>query len=163
MVEQNAVIRTCKPGELSYISYLHCLIYEREYGFDGTFEYYLLDAMAKYLEDPSDNKGQVWVVEDSGKVGGSIAIVETDHQTAQLRWFILTPELRSKGLGKGLMERSLDYCRAKGYKKVFLWTLSQLEAARHLYEKYGFTNMEQVEHSIWGQELIEERWDLYLQ
>lgn len=161
MVEQNIIIRNYKPGELSYISFLHCQIYEREYGFDNTFEYYLLDAMAKYLHDP-ETKGNVWVVDDSGKVGGSIAIVETDDHTAQLRWFILAPEYRSKGLGKSLMERSLDYCRSKGYNKVFLWTIAHLEAARHLYQKYGFKNMEQVKHNIWGLDLVEERWDLDL-
>lgn len=161
MAERGSIIRTCKSGELSYISYLHCRVYEREYGFDGTFELYLLDAMAQYLKD-AESRGQVWVVEDSGHVGGSIAIVETDRDTVQLRWFILAPEMRSKGLGKRLMETALEYCRTRDYGKVFLWTVDRLEAARHLYEKYGFENMEQVEHDIWGQQLVEERWELDL-
>ena len=161
MNKQKIQIRTCKPGELSYISYLHCLVYEKEYDFDHTFEYYLLDAMAEYLKG-SESKGNVWVVDNDGTVGGSIAIVEKEGNTAQLRWFILTPELRSLGLGKKLMETALEYCRAKKYDKVFLWTVAHLEAARHLYEQYGFSKMEEIAHSIWGQDIVEERWDLDL-
>lgn len=161
MTEKAVLIRSCKPGELSYISYLHCRIYEREYGFDSTFEHYLLDAMAQYLKD-SGARGHVWVVEESGQVGGSIAVVETDPETVQLRWFLLAPELRSRGLGKRLMETALEHCRIKGYGKAFLWTVARLEAARHLYEKYGFRKVEQVGHDIWGQKLVEERWELDL-
>lgn len=161
MKEHNCIIRPCKAGELSYISYLHCKIYEKEYSFDQTFEYYLLKAMAEYLEGEK-RTGQVWVIENSGSVGGSIAMVEKEPGIAQLRWFLIIPELRSLGLGRKLMDTSLAYCRTKGYGHVFLWTVSHLEAARHLYEKYGFRKTEELPHNIWGQKLTEEKWDLDL-
>ncbi|WP_286951482.1 MULTISPECIES: GNAT family N-acetyltransferase [Aminobacterium] len=155
------VIRPYRSGELGIIAHRHCVIYRNEYGFDDTFESYLLDGMSKFLCD-CGKKGNVWVVDYWGHVMGSIAIVETEADAAQLRWFYLEPVCRGLGIGRTLMEAALDYCTGRGLKRVFLWTVKELEDARHLYEKFDFTLTETKEHSLWGQDIVEERWDLEL-
>ncbi len=160
MTVSNASIRTAGPGELSYVSYLHCLLYKREYGFDATFEYYLLEGMARFMENPEG--GRVWIVESGGLPAGSIAIARATPDTAQLRWFLLQPELRGKGLGKALMDTALNFCQDRDFKTVFLWTVKELDAARHLYETYGFRLTEEKSHYLWGRNIVEERWDLQL-
>ncbi|MFA0888055.1 MAG: GNAT family N-acetyltransferase [Synergistales bacterium] len=152
------LIRPCRAGELGVIAYRHCLLYGEEYGFDATFENYLLDGMSRFLWEHA-GKGKVWVVDYWGRVMGSIAIVETGEKEAQLRWFYLEPSCRSVGFGKKLMETALDYCEKRGMEIVFLWTVKDLEAARHLYERYGFSPVETNEHFLWGREIVEEKWE----
>lgn len=154
-------VRPYKAGELGWISWRHCVLYRDEYGFDDTFEYYLLAGMVQYLHDLKGH-GQVWVADRDGTVVGSIAVVDVSQELGQLRWFLIEPDYRGLGLGKRLMEAALDYCREKGFKSAFLWTVSELHAARHLYEVYGFSLTETKSHFLWGKDIVEERWDLDL-
>ncbi len=158
---ESVVIRSCGPGELGWITWRHCVLYKKEYGFDDTFEYYLLAGMVQYLRDLK-GRGEVWVADCGGTVVGSIAIVEVSPVEAQLRWFLIEPAFRGIGLGKALMETALAYCRERGYDRVFLWTVGELSAARHLYEIYDFTLVETKSHFLWGRDIVEERWDLPL-
>lgn len=154
-------IRPYRAGELGYISWRHCLLYRDEYGFDDTFEYYLLAGMFQYLHDLKGH-GEVWVADCEETVVGSIAVVDVSPELGQLRWFLIEPGYRGLGLGKRLMGSALDYCREKRFKSAFLWTVSELHAARHLYEIYGFSLTEIRLHFLWGKDIIEERWDLDL-
>lgn len=93
---------------------------------------------------------------------GSVAVLESSPEEAQLRWLLLTPELRGKGIGRKLMEKALSFCREVGYRYVFLWTTSDLEDAARLYEKAGFSLVEEVTHEIWGNMITEQKWELEL-
>jgi DNA-binding MarR family transcriptional regulator/GNAT superfamily N-acetyltransferase len=155
------LIRPYRPGELGIISYRHCVLYREEYGFDQTFENYLLDGMSRFLWD-CGGKGQVWVVDYWGRVMGAIAIVETGETEAQLRWFYLEPSCRGIGMGRKLMETAMSYCERRGMEKVFLWTVKDLEAARYLYEKFGFSLVETNDHFLWGRHIVEEKWELQM-
>ena len=66
------------------------------------------------------------------------------------------------GAGNKLLETALIFCKEKQYKHVFLWTFSNLEAARHLYAKKGFQRKETRENTEWGVPVLEERWELNL-
>jgi len=57
---------------------------------------------------------------------------------------------------------ALGFCREQGYRSVFLWTFSELEAAAHLYRTHGFKLTEEKTHAIWGRVLTEQRYDLRL-
>jgi ribosomal protein S18 acetylase RimI-like enzyme len=60
------------------------------------------------------------------------------------------------------MSEALQFCREQGYATVFLWTTSELSAARRLYTSFGFRKTEEKTHAIWGKEVTEERYDLHL-
>ncbi len=95
-------------------------------------------------------------------MAGSIAIVQASEKEAQLRWMLLTPELRGQGLGRFLVQEALEFCQAQRYASVFLWTVSLLTPATRLYQSVGFQLTEQKTHQIWGAELTEQRYDLKL-
>lgn len=131
-------IRTeLKPGDIGYLSYLHGVLYANEYGWDYTFEAYVAAPLAEFAKSHTD-RDRIWIVEKDGTVSGSIAIIEASTEQAQLRWFLLHPTLRGKGIGRNLMEEAVNFCRASGYSKIFLWTTSNLTAAAGLYESLGF-------------------------
>ena len=56
----------------------------------------------------------------------------------------------------------MQFARAAGYKKITLWTHSVLTAARHIYEKAGFTLTSSEKKHSWGQDVVAEYWDLDL-
>lgn len=155
-------IRTFKAEDIDHIIERHMELYKGEYGFDATFRDYVSEAIYNFVKSHEKNRENIWVAELNGKVVGSIAIVKADNFTAQLRWFLIEPHIRGKGLGKKLITTAIEFCKENNYSRVFLWTISNLKAARHLYECYGFELTEISEHDIWGKHLIEERWDMQL-
>ena len=121
-----------KPGDAGRLIELHGLLYAREYRFDHTFEAYVAKPLAEFILKGSSRE-KIWLVECDGLLAGSIAIVEHSKSEAQLRWFLLGPDLRGKGLGSALMENAVAFCREQGYEKVFLWTVSSLVIAAKVY------------------------------
>ena len=149
------------PGEVGRLVELHGLLYSQEYGFDHTFEAYVTKPLAEFVLHHTDRE-RIWLVDYNGMLMGSIAIVRHNETEAQLRWYLLHPSLRGKGLGTRLVEESVIFCREQGYSKVFLWTVSSLLAAARVYRHAGFRLVEEQTHEIWGCLLTEQRYDLEL-
>jgi ribosomal protein S18 acetylase RimI-like enzyme len=68
--------------------------------------------------------------------------VWTERQEAYLQELYVVPDRRGQGIGRALMEAVLATCRARGAAWIDLNTAESDEAARGLYEKFGFTNEE---------------------
>ena len=152
-------IRTFQPGDVGFVAHLHGMLYENTYQFGRMFEYYVMKGLTEFMIN-SDG-GELWIAEVDGKMAGSIAITKSNDQVAQLRWFILDGNYHGLGIGKKLIETAIHFCKKQGYKHVFLWTVSVLGAARHLYQKYNFRLTEEKQNYEWtGSKLVEERWDL---
>lgn len=62
---------------------------------------------------------------------------------SEVNLFILSGATRGKGYGRALMDRYLDFCRAQGMKKVFLWTTPTCTYS--FYDRYGFQRIRTVE------------------
>jgi GNAT superfamily N-acetyltransferase len=149
------------PGDVEGVVRLHGSIYGAEYGFDPSFGNYVAEPLGRFAAGQTDRE-RIWLVEESGSLKGSIAIVEHSRPAAQLRWFLLHPDLRGLGLGRTLVEEALRFCRSKDYDSVFLWTLSILEVAARIYRQAGFRLAEQKESRLWGRQLTEQRYQLSL-
>ncbi|WP_113935837.1 MULTISPECIES: bifunctional helix-turn-helix transcriptional regulator/GNAT family N-acetyltransferase [Bacillus] len=155
------IIRPFQPGDVGYVAQLHGEFYGEQHRFFKTFEYYVMKGLTEFVYASSG--GELWIAEVDGERAGSVAIKQDDENTAQLRWFILDDRYQGLGIGTKLFETALSYCKEHNYKHIYLWTISMLNAARHLYAKYGFTMTEEKENIEWcGEKLIEERWDLDL-
>jgi putative acetyltransferase len=81
-----------------------------------------------------------FVVEADGKVcgGGGVAPLDGEDGVCELRKMYFLPELRGCGAGAPLMSRCLETARALGYRQCYLETLTGMDAAQKLYERYGF-------------------------
>ncbi len=60
------------------------------------------------------------------------------------------------------MEAAVGFCTKKNYPRVYLWTFEGLDAARHLYEKFGFTLKEENAGTQWGTRVKEQKFILNL-
>jgi len=152
-----------KPGDIGYLIYLHGILYAKECGYDQTFEAYVAGGLAEFVQTFSPDKDRIWLAETNGRIIGSIAIVGHSKAGAQLRWFLVHTDCRGLGIGKKLLKNALQFCKERKYKTIFLWTVSELVEAGHLYIRFGFSKTEEKTHEIWGKRVTEERYDLHLQ
>ena len=74
-----------------------------------------------------------WVVESDGRVAGAAGI-EIYNEAAVLRSVVVSPKLRGTGEGDRLVRTGLDYARAHGAKRVYLFTMH----AAPFFARYGF-------------------------
>lgn len=140
---------------------MHGTVYAREYGFDSTFEAYVAGPLAEFALRRSD-RDRLWLADGGGRVVGCVAIVEAPDGDAQLRWFVVAPEVRGLGLGRRLLAEAIEFARREKYRSVFLWTVSALTAAARLYRAAGFELAEQRPGARWGVGVVEERYLLQL-
>ena len=138
-----------KPGDIGNILYLHGVLYNIERGWNHLFEAYVADSLSKFALTYNEDSESLWIAESGQNIAGSIGVVDRTNNQAQLRWFIVHPEMRGKGLGKNLLDAALSFCKLKGFNNVFLWTVSELPVAAHIYESYGFKITEEKTHRIW--------------
>ena len=152
------------PGAIGRVAELHASYYSKAWGFGLYFEAKVACELAEFLRRYDPGKDGFWTANLGGRVEGSIAIDGARAQTdgAHLRWFILSEALRGQAVGNRLMQRAVGYCRERGYSRVYLWTFQGLDAARHLYEKFGFRLAEEIEGEQWGKRVLEQRFVLVL-
>jgi GNAT superfamily N-acetyltransferase len=158
---QPITLRTdLRPGDLGSVVHLHGVVYAREHGFDPTFEAYVAGPLAELVLAP--DRGRIWLAERDGRLVGCVAIVAADVRTAQLRWFLVEPSARGAGLGTRLLREAVAFCRERGHERIFLWTVSALEAAARLYRAAGFRKTEEKPGRVWGVDVVEEKYELSL-
>lgn len=153
---------TIRPGDIGYLTYLHGTVYAREYGYDTTFEAYVANGLAEFIQSFNPKRDCIWLAEANHHIVGSVAIVGRSKLKAQLRWFFVHPDYRGQGIGRQLLKEGLRFAKRRKYKTVFLWATSELDAARHLYINSGFRKTNEKEHMIWGKTIREERYDVRL-
>jgi ribosomal protein S18 acetylase RimI-like enzyme len=99
---------------------------------------------------------------DGENVGCVMLVKDEEPGTARVRLLIVDPKARGLGLGARLTDECVKFSRAAGYTKITLWTHSILTAARHCYEKAGFTLTSSEPRHSWGKDVVAEFWDLKL-
>jgi ribosomal protein S18 acetylase RimI-like enzyme len=82
---------------------------------------------------------------------------------AKLRLSLVEPSARGLGIGKRLVEECVHFACDAGYKKIMLWTQSELLAARGIYKGAGFRLVGEEKHDSWSRKnLVAETWELRL-
>lgn len=159
---ETITIRThWNTGDIGWIVSMHGLFHSQELGFDHTFEAYVAGPLAEFAKRSSERE-RIWIAEQEGRIVGCIAIVEANPKTAQLRWFLVDPCARGKGLGKRLLQEAIAFSKSKSYESIVLDTISQLTKAARLYQSAGFVKIEESPARLWGVDLVEERNELGL-
>jgi N-acetylglutamate synthase-like GNAT family acetyltransferase len=161
-LDQVKVRHDLRPGDIGSVVSLHGILYAREYNYDHTFEAYVAAGTAEFAQSFDPHWDRLWIAEAGGGAIGCIAIVRRPQSEAQLRWFLIHPNWRGLGLGRILLREALQFCEECAYRAVFLWTVSGLAAATHLYESAGFEKTEEKASKLWGHTVTEERYVLQL-
>lgn len=149
------VVEGCRAGGLDRLVALHADYYAKHWSLGEFFEMKVANEAAAFFERYSKETDRAWFVLDAQEaVVGSLIVDGGEDGAAEngahLRWFILSDECRGQGLGNDLMRRAMDFCDAQGFSRTYLTTFAGLDAARRLYERFGFTLMSEQQAWTWG-------------
>ncbi|WP_316832897.1 GNAT family N-acetyltransferase [Pedobacter aquatilis] len=104
------------------------------------------DPTTDHLSEVFKQEGAVyWLAEEDGVLLGGCGIYPTDglpEGCVELVKFYLSANARGKGLGKMLMEKSIESAQHFGYNEVYLESFPELSTAIWLYERAGFKKLE---------------------
>lgn len=92
-------------------------------------------------------KAHYFVAKENGIIAGGCGIYPTEglpDGCIELVKLYLSKDFRSQGLGKKLMEYSLEAAKAEGFTEIYLETLPELHTAVGLYERLGFEYLDKA-------------------
>jgi DNA-binding MarR family transcriptional regulator/GNAT superfamily N-acetyltransferase len=157
------VLRKHRPGDMGWVVWRHGVLYFQEYGYDERMEALIAGIAAKFIEKFDPAREACWIAEKDGENVGAVFLVKKSATVAQLRLLLVETSARGMGIGKRLVSECVEFARRTGYRKILLWTQSELVAARSIYQKAGFKVIARKKHSSWSRkDLIAETWELKL-
>ncbi|WP_165312054.1 GNAT family N-acetyltransferase [Vibrio ziniensis] len=93
----------------------------------------------------TSEKSAYWVATLNGKVVGGVGVAQllgADEKYCEMQKLYLDKSVLGIGLGRYLIDLSVQKARAFGYKYCYLETLKELSSAVSLYEQFGFEHIE---------------------
>lgn len=102
-----------------------------------------------YYDDTTDHlfelfqtpKSVYFIAEQDGKILGGGGIFPSKGlpiDTCELVKMYLLPEARGTGLGATIINKSIEFAKQQGFKRIYLESMPELKRAISVYEKFGF-------------------------
>ena len=156
------ILRPPRPGDLGWVVQAHGELYAREYGWGERFEALVAEVVAEYVHKLQPERERCWIAERDGRNVGSIFCVHRSDEVAKLRLLIVDPSARGLGIGGRLVRECIDFARQVRYRRMVLWTQTELVSARRIYAAEGFRITNTEVHDTFGMELTSETWEMDL-
>jgi DNA-binding MarR family transcriptional regulator/ribosomal protein S18 acetylase RimI-like enzyme len=153
------LLRPHHAGDMGWVTSANAALYAQEYGWDTSYEALVARITAEFIENFDPRKERCWIAEKDGERVGSVFVVKKTDEIAKLRLLIIDPKARGLGLGKRFVDECLRFAREAGYRRMTLWTQSNLLAARGIYAKAGFERVAEEPHHSFGVDLVGETWE----
>lgn len=101
-----------------------------------------LNGHHKIYRDIDTSFEYFWCLFDEKDIIGTVALKKLNNEHCELKSLYLLEQYHKKGLGYQLLQTAILKARQKGYKELYLDTLSSSKKAISLYEKKGFIQIE---------------------
>ena len=134
---------------MGWVVHRHGVLYAQEYGYDETFEA-LVAEIAKFIQHFDPKRERCWIAERDGEIVGSVFLVKKSKTVAKLRLLLVEPSARGLGIGKRLVDECLRFARQVGYRKMVLWTQSELPGGAAHLPGAGFHLVQEKAHPQLG-------------
>lgn len=154
-----AIVSGYQPGMIGRIAEMHGLYYAEHHQFGHFFEGKVAAGLAEFAGRLNHDANQIWLALRGNQIVGSVAIDGQDlgDNQAHLRWFILDEACQGAGVGRKLIGEAMAFCDARNFAATQLWTFNGLNAARRLYENFGFTLTKEWQGDQWGKMMTEQQ------
>jgi GNAT superfamily N-acetyltransferase len=141
MDPQTITLRPHRPGDIGWVIHRQATIYAQEYGYNTDFEALVATVAASFLTNFNPARDRCWISESNSQPVGHIILVQHPGQphTAKLRLLLVESTARGTGLGSRLVDECIAFARQAGFHLVH-----------------------EERHHSFGQDLIGQTWDLYL-
>jgi ribosomal protein S18 acetylase RimI-like enzyme len=148
-----------RAGDIGAITRLHGVLYAAEYGLDARFEAGVAETLVAAVESGWPERGAIRIAEQDGRFAGSVGLTIEGPQHGRVRWVLVDPALRGRGIGRRMVTEVVELADASGLELVDLWTFSELRAAGQLYRSLGFEIVETRRFSGWGRPILMQHYE----
>lgn len=129
-------IRPYQPGDDEQIrAFINAILEEFDIG-QTVDEDEDMQNIAAYFD--FENGGGFWVLEDDGKIVGTIGLHRLDEESCYFSRFYLHPDYRGQGWGSKLWHNRAEYMKPFNYKKAYATSNHKFEDAVRFYETHGY-------------------------
>ena len=162
------LIEGYSPGVIGRIAQMHAVYYAREWGLGAFLEAKIARDCAGFIDRYDPDTDLLLLALSNEVIAGSIIVDLNDPASsdvdggdcgAHIRWFIVDDSIRGAGIGRQMMQRAVDHIDRLAAGKAWLTTFAGLDAARRLYEDFGFRLADERQDNTWGDPVHEQ---LYL-
>ena len=153
-LDQVVLRRELREGDRDAIVELHQRIYPAGYGVAQSF----VDDVASSLDGaiergwPERPGEGVWIVERDGEICGCLALSDEGGGEGRVRFFLLSPDVRGRGLGRRMLDELMVLARGADYRLLTLATFDELTVAASMYRSHGFRIVREERGPRWGRE-----------
>jgi N-acetylglutamate synthase-like GNAT family acetyltransferase len=92
-------------------------------------------------EEILDKGGKIFFALDDDAVIGTASLLKVSDKEYELAKMAVTENYQHAGIGKMLMDYCIEEAKNMNAKKLTLFSNTKLEAAIHVYRKYGFVEI----------------------
>jgi DNA-binding MarR family transcriptional regulator/N-acetylglutamate synthase-like GNAT family acetyltransferase len=158
------ILREPRLGDMGWVLLRHGEGYADVYGWDERFEALVAKIVAEFMAGHDAARERAWIAERDGERLGCVFLVRHPEakDAAKLRLLWVEPAGRGRGIGKALVHECTRFAKRAGYKRIVLWTNSELKAARGIYEREGYRLVSQKPDPIFAEGQMAEEWELAL-
>ena len=140
------IIREIQPDDNKQIeAIIRACFHEFKIPLEGTA---YTDVETPRMFESYQNPNDIYYVIAQGKRilggGGIKPLRDSQSEICEIQKMYFSPDIRGKGYGKLLFEKCLEQAKKLGYKQCYLESASQLKAAIHIYESYGFKHLKEA-------------------
>lgn len=141
----NHALRSFRKEDAQGVKELILGVLAKEYPFDkSAYSDSDLDKIGEVYGGPRD---AFFLIEESSDVVGTAAVKAESKDDALLRRFFVDLKHRRRGYGSELIKKVINFCKEKGYKKIYFRCTDRMIDAMSLCKKHGFKETDSLEVS----------------
>jgi GNAT superfamily N-acetyltransferase len=130
-----------------FLEYTEMLV-ENDPGFAKYLELQNYDSELEYLTEKYGlPDGRLYIVQINNTLAGCIGLKKINNENCEMKRLYVRPKFRGHKIANKLVQIIIDDAKSIGYKAMLLDTLPFLQGAIHIYEKFGFYEIESYNNS----------------
>lgn len=157
--DQEGTISGYSVGAIGRLTQLHARVYQDRCGFDVHFEVAVARQLADFMSHFDAETDCIWLYKKWNAIIGCIAVdgSRKDTEGARIRFFIVDPQCQRQGIGRVLLRKAIDFCKAQKMRQIVLWTTADLPECKRLCQTMGFELADEMPYDAWGQTLVHQK------